>query len=172
GIVAVLIGAFPWFSPSVSMLPPCPPLEILEAAYPVMFRKWALRPDSAGPGQHRGGLGATYEIELLEESAEAFLFGERGRFPPQGVAEGGSAAMNAFAYEQEGGWERPPLASKMLGIRLKRGQAVRLDTPGGGGYGPAAARAPAAVAKDVALGYLTPDTANDAYGTAWQEVDI
>ncbi|MEL7277601.1 MAG: hydantoinase B/oxoprolinase family protein [Pseudomonadota bacterium] len=149
-----------------------PPLEILEAAYPVMFRKWALRPDSAGPGQHRGGLGATYEIELLEESAEAFLFGERGRFPPQGVAEGGSAAMNAFAYEQEGGWERPPLASKMLGIRLKRGQAVRLDTPGGGGYGPAAARAPAAVAKDVALGYLTPDTANDAYGTAWQEVDI
>ncbi|MEL7416853.1 MAG: hydantoinase B/oxoprolinase family protein, partial [Pseudomonadota bacterium] len=80
-----------------------PPLEILEAAYPVMFRKWALRPDSAGPGQHRGGLGATYEIELLEESAEAFLFGERGRFPPQGVAEGGSAAMNAFAYEQEGG---------------------------------------------------------------------
>ena len=149
-----------------------PPLEILEAAYPVMFRKWALRPDSAGPGQHRGGLGATYEIELLEESAEAFLFGERGRFPPQGVAEGGSAAMNAFAYEQEGGWERPPLASKMLGIRLKRGQAVRLDTPGGGGYGPASARAPAAVAKDVALGYLTPDAANDAYGTAWQEVDI
>ncbi|MEL6125589.1 MAG: hydantoinase B/oxoprolinase family protein [Pseudomonadota bacterium] len=149
-----------------------PPLEILEAAYPVMFRKWALRPDSAGPGQHRGGLGATYEIELLEESAEAFLFGERGRFPPQGVAEGGSAAMNTFAYEQEGGWERPPLASKMLGIRLKRGQAVRLDTPGGGGYGPAAARAPAAVAKDVALGYLTPDAANDAYGTAWQEVDI
>ena len=52
-----------------------PPMEILEAAYPVMFRQWALRPDSAGAGQHRGGLGAVYEIELLEEKAEAFLFG-------------------------------------------------------------------------------------------------
>ena len=146
-----------------------PPMEILEAAYPVMFRKWALRPDSAGPGQHRGGLGATYEIEVLEESAEAFLFGERGRFPPQGVAGGDPAAMNAFAFEQDDGWATPPLASKMLGIKLKRGQAVRLDTPGGGGYGPAADRPPEAVARDVALGYLTPEAATQAYGPAWQE---
>jgi N-methylhydantoinase B len=36
-----------------------PPMEILEAAYPVMFRQWALRPDSAGAGRHRGGLGAS-----------------------------------------------------------------------------------------------------------------
>ncbi len=147
-----------------------PPMEILEAAYPVMFRKWALRPDSAGPGQHRGGLGATYEIELLEENAEAFLFGERGRFAPRGVAGGGEAAMNSFAYEQDDDWAVPPLASKMLGIKLKRGQAVRLDTPGGGGYGPASARTPQAVARDVALGYLSADDATAAYGPAWQEI--
>ncbi len=147
-----------------------PPMEILEAAYPVMFRKWALRPDSAGPGRHRGGLGATYEIEVLEESAEAFLFGERGRFAPQGVAGGGEAATNAFAFEQDDGWSAPPLTSKMLGIKLKRGQAVRLDTPGGGGYGPAAERSAEAVAQDVALGYLTPDAATAAYGPAWREV--
>ncbi|MCV6591936.1 MAG: hydantoinase B/oxoprolinase family protein [Silicimonas sp.] len=148
-----------------------PPLEILEAAYPVMFRKWSLRPDSAGAGQHRGGLGASYEIELLEENAEAFLFGERGRFPPQGVAGGDVAAMNEFAFEQDGGWETPPLASKMLGIKLKRGQAVRLDTPGGGGYGPASERAPEAVARDVALGYLSAEMATETYGPAWKEVD-
>ncbi|HEY5210995.1 MAG TPA: hydantoinase B/oxoprolinase family protein, partial [Stellaceae bacterium] len=65
-----------------------PPIEILEAAYPVMFTQWALRPDSGGPGRHRGGLGAIYEIELLEEQADVFLFGERGRFPPRGVAGG------------------------------------------------------------------------------------
>ena len=58
-----------------------PPLEILEAAYPVQFTQWALRPDSGGTGKHRGGLGAVYEIELLEESATAFLFGERGNLP-------------------------------------------------------------------------------------------
>jgi N-methylhydantoinase B len=146
-----------------------PPMEILEAAYPVMFRQWALRPDSAGAGAHRGGLGAIYEIELLEESADAFLFGERGRFPPRGVAGGGDAALNAFCYEQADGWHEPPLASKMLGIKLTKGQAVRLETPGGGGYGQPAARAPQAVARDVALGYLSPEAATETYGPAWRE---
>ncbi len=148
-----------------------PPMEILEAAYPVMFRQWALRPDSAGAGQCRGGLGAVYEIEVLEENgAEAFLFGERGRFSPQGVSGGAEAAKNVFSYEQTDGWHHPPMASKMRGIKLAQGQAVRLETPGGGGYGPAAQRAPAAVARDVALGLLTEDAASRLYGDAWKEV--
>ena len=147
-----------------------PPMEILEAAYPVMFREWALRSDSAGAGAHRGGLGATYEIEVLEEKAEAFLFGERGRFSPNGVAGGDGGAMNVFTYEQDDGWATPPLASKMLGIKLKKGQAVRLETPGGGGYGPASERAPDAVARDVALGYLSPEKATEIYGPSWTEV--
>ncbi len=147
-----------------------PPMEILEAAYPVMFRKWALRPDSAGAGTHRGGLGAVYEIEVLEENgAEAFLFGERGRFAPKGIVEGGDAAMNAFQYEQDDGWHSPPLASKMRGIKLKTGQAVRLETPGGGGYGAASERNPKAVARDVARGLVSDDHADAAYGTQWRE---
>ncbi|MEM7523002.1 MAG: hydantoinase B/oxoprolinase family protein [Pseudomonadota bacterium] len=145
-----------------------PPLEILEAAYPVIFRQWALRPDSAGPGRHRGGQGAVYEIELLEERAEAFLFGERGRFAPQGAAGGAAGAMNRFAYEQDDGPATPPLASKMRGMTLKRGQAVRLETPGGGGYGPPGERDPAAVARDVARGLLTPGAADAAYGAGWR----
>ncbi|MEM0947137.1 MAG: hydantoinase B/oxoprolinase family protein [Pseudomonadota bacterium] len=147
-----------------------PPLEILEAAYPVMFRQWALRPDSAGAGTHRGGLGAIYEIELLEERAQAFLFGERGRFPPQGAAGGAPGAMNVFRFEQDDGWQEPPFASKMLGINLKKGQAVRLETPGGGGYGAPSERSPDIVAADVADGYLTPEAATAAYGAAWKDV--
>ncbi|WP_419908964.1 hydantoinase B/oxoprolinase family protein [Hoeflea sp.] len=146
-----------------------PPMEILEAAYPVMFRQWALRPDSAGAGRHRGGLGAVYEIELLEEKAEAFLFGERGRFPPQGVAGGGTGAMNEFHYEQADGWHQPLLASKMLGIKLVRGQAVRLETPGGGGYGHSAHRSPEAIARDVSLGYLSAEAATETYGPDWKD---
>jgi N-methylhydantoinase B len=69
-----------------------PPLEILEAAYPVRFTQWALRPDSGGAGEFRGGLGAIYEIELLEKQADVFLFGERGRFAPPGVVGGGAGA--------------------------------------------------------------------------------
>jgi N-methylhydantoinase B len=147
-----------------------PPMEILEAAYPVMFKQWALRPDSAGSGMHRGGMGATYEIEMLEESATAFLFGERGRFAPKGAAGGGDAALNVFSYQQADGWHSPPMASKMVGIKLERGQSVRLDTPGGGGYGPAAQRPAADVARDVAGGLINAEKATEAYGPAWKEV--
>ena len=147
-----------------------PPAEILEAAYPVVFRQWALRDGSGGTGMHRGGLGAVYEIELLDDKAEAFLFGERGRFAPKGVAGGGDAARNVFRFEQDDGWHEPPLTSKMVGIQLKKGQRVRLETPGGGGYGAAAKRPAEEVARDVALGYIAADAADDAYGTAWREV--
>ena len=146
-----------------------PPVEILEAAYPVIFRQWALRPDSAGAGTHRGGLGAVYEIELLEESAEAFLFGERGRHAPKGVGGGGEAALNRFTWTAGGETHAPELTSKAVGIRLKRGDRVRLETPGGGGYGPPADRDPAAVARDVALGHLGAEAADAAYGPAWRE---
>ena len=56
------------------------------------------------------------------------------------------------------------MTSKMVGLKLKRGQRVRLETPGGGGYGPAANRDAAAVAEDVRLGYVTEDAAAQDYG--------
>jgi N-methylhydantoinase B len=146
-----------------------PPVEILEAAYPVFFTQWALRPDSGGPGRHRGGLGAIYEIELLEEHAEVFLFGERGRYAPSGVVGGGKAALNKFFYEQADGFHEPPMASKMVGIRIARGQRLRLETPGGGGYGDARTRDPGAVLRDVELGYVTREAAARDYGISVTE---
>jgi N-methylhydantoinase B len=135
-----------------------PPVEVLEAAYPVMFTQWALREGSGGAGAHRGGLGAIYEIELLEANAEAFLFGDRARAAPQGANGGGAGQENHFTYQQDDGpnssnWHAPPMASKMTGIKLKRGQRVRLETPGGGGWGDPAARDPASTARDRKLGY-------------------
>ena len=56
----------------------------------------------------------------------------------------------------------------MRGIKLTQGQAVRLETPGGGGYGAAAARDPKAVARDVALGLISETEADKTYGTAWK----
>ena len=137
-----------------------PPLEILEAAYPVAFTQWALRPDSGGVGKHRGGLGAIYEIELLEESATVFLFGERGKFPPPGVVGGGAGAKNKFAYQsadEETAFpdKTPPLASKITGVKLRRGQRVRLETPGGGGYGNAQERPEELIRNDLAQGYVS-----------------
>ena len=137
-----------------------PPLEILEAAYPVQFTQWALRPDSGGEGENRGGLGAIYEIELLEEEATGFLFGERGKFAPQGVVGGGQGAQNIFSYDSdepdaENGKKYPPLISKITGIPLKKGQRVRLETPGGGGYGDEKKRSKARIDYDLKQGYVT-----------------
>jgi len=137
-----------------------PPLEILEAAYPVAFTQWALRPDSGGAGKHRGGLGAIYEIELLEESATAFLFGERGKFPPPGVVGGSAGAVNKFHYDSDdadavNNKKSPPLVSKITGIKLRKGQRVRLETPGGGGYGKPADRPQHLITNDIVQGYVS-----------------
>jgi N-methylhydantoinase B len=131
-----------------------PPLEILEAAYPVRFTEWSLRQDSGGDGQFRGGLGANYEIELLEQHAEVFIFGERGKSAPKGIAGGKSAARNAFTYQNSGEWKIPPMVSKMVGMKLEKGERVRLQTPGGGGYGLSSDRLPSARERDQALGYV------------------
>ena len=133
-----------------------PPVEISKSLYPVMFTQWALRPDSGGAGRHRGGLGAIYEIEALaEDGAEVFLLGERGKFPPFGVNGGKAAALNRFVYETDRGEATPPLVSKATDVEIRRGQRVRLETPGGGGFGDPVAREPERVARDVRLGYVS-----------------
>jgi N-methylhydantoinase B len=137
-----------------------PPVEILESLYPVMFTQWALRPDSGGPGRHRGGLGAVYEIEVLADGgAEVFLLGERGKYPPFGVNGGGAAARNRFVYETNSGEMTPPLVSKVTDVRIGCGRKLRLETPGGGGFGDPSTREPERVVRDVRLGYVSREAA-------------
>jgi N-methylhydantoinase B len=142
-----------------------PPVEILEAANPVLFTQWALRPDSGGPGLHRGGVGAIYEIEALAPgTTEVALLGERGRFPPFGVAGGGPGATNAFWWESAAGRASPPMASKVVGVSIRQGQRLRLETPGGGGWGDPRLRPTEAVARDIRLGYVSAAAAVRDYG--------
>lgn len=141
-----------------------PPAEILEASYPVMFTQWALRPDSAGAGLHRGGLGAVYEIETLAPTgADVFLLGERGKFAPFGVNGGQPAALNQFHWQSDKGEQTPPMASKIADVKIQQGQRVRLETPGGGGWGAPLMRDPARVARDVRLGYVSVESARRLY---------
>jgi N-methylhydantoinase B len=147
-----------------------PPAEILEAAYPVIFTQWALRPDSAGAGWHRGGLGAIYEIEVLAPGgADVFLLGERGKFAPFGVNGGDPGALNRFSCQTDAGNASPPLSSKVTDVRLRQGQRLRLETPGGGGFGAPRDRDPDAVSRDVRLGYVSSKAARDIYRVATRE---
>ena len=149
-----------------------PPVEILESLYPVMFTQWALRSDSSGPGRNRGGLGAIYEIEALAEGgADVFLIGERGKYPPFGVNGGGPAALNRFIHETDQGETTPPMVSKVTDIRIRRSQRVRLETPGGGGFGDPATREPARVVRDVRFGYISRDAARRDYKVVLRDDD-
>ena len=103
---------------------------------------------------------------MLEENASVFLFGERGKFSPPGVLGGESGAMNKFTYEQDDGPNCPLLASKMNDIKLKKGQILRLETPGGGGYGSPTERDPDAVVLDVSMGYVSQEGAEKQYAVA------
>ena len=109
-----------------------------------------------------------YEVEVLANGADGFFFGERGRHAPQPVGAGKPAALNRFSYrannQDDTVPETPPMTSKQVGIKLQRGGSVRLETPGGGGYGDPLLRDAASVAADVRLGYVSTGMARTMYG--------
>jgi N-methylhydantoinase B len=143
-----------------------PPVEILEAAYPVRFTNWGLRCDSGGAGRHRGGLGAVYEIELRADQAMLVAFGERAIYPAFGVLGGGAGAPNRVVFDQDDGPTTPRLGTKQPAIRLTRGQRVRIESPGGGGYGAPGERALDDIARDLRLGLVSADRAQSDYAIA------
>lgn len=140
-------------------------VELVEARFPLRFQQWSLRPDSGGDGQHRGGLGATYAIELLAPNAVSFFVGDRAVFPPFGVQGGHSAATTDLRYCLDGNFMRPKLKSKADNIQMSRGDVVVLDTPGGGGYGDPKERSITARKRDHLMGYVTKDLTGDAVRT-------
>ncbi|MDQ2733401.1 MAG: hydantoinase B/oxoprolinase family protein [Pseudomonadota bacterium] len=142
------------------------PAEIIEARYPVLFHKWALRPDSGGAGQYRGGLGALYEIELLADWATYSHFGERAESTPSGVAGGMPALGNEVSIRQEAVWEPLKTGAKAAGIPLAKGSRVRLETPGGGGFGSPQGRTAESIQRDLKLGYVSIDAAKHDYPQA------
>jgi N-methylhydantoinase B len=136
-----------------------PPVEIMEQTYPVLYRRYALHEGSGGAGQHRGGFGLDYEIELLRGQARASFVMDHGRVGPQGALGGQDGAVNRVEVIRDGVTLVPEHLSKAQDIALKPGDRVRVRTPGGGGYGPPARRDPALVAEDVRLGRYTAEEA-------------
>ncbi|MFN3823928.1 MAG: hydantoinase B/oxoprolinase family protein [Pseudorhodobacter sp.] len=141
-----------------------PPVEIMEQTYPVLYRRYALHEGSGGAGQHRGGFGLDYEIELLRGSARASFVMDHGRTGPQGALGGQDGAVNRVEVTRGGATFTPEHLSKAQDIALAPGDRVRVRTPGGGGYGDPTTRDPALVAEDVRLGRYTAAEAADRFG--------
>ncbi|KAA2235413.1 hydantoinase B/oxoprolinase family protein [Salinarimonas soli] len=141
------------------------PVEVMEQYYPVLFRRFALREGSGGAGEHRGGFGVHYEVELLRGEARASFVMDHGRFGPPGVLGGCEGARNVVRIHRDGESFTPPHLSKDQNIAIRAGDRVEVMTPGGGGYGDPARRDEAAIARDLKRGYYTPDAAGTLWGT-------
>jgi len=110
------------------------PAEALEYAYPLRVRRYSLRPGSGGAGKFKGGDGIIREIEVLTD-CEVTLLADRRSRGPWGLAGGRDGAPGkAFITRQDGSVE--PMPGK-FSTRLKKGERIRIETPGGGGWGKA-----------------------------------
>ncbi|MBI4458581.1 MAG: hydantoinase B/oxoprolinase family protein [Acidobacteria bacterium] len=108
------------------------PIEALEMAYPVRMRRYSLRHGSGGAGKYQGGDGIVREIEFLTE-ARGTILSDRRRIPPYGL-EGGKAAKPGKNELILRGRKIKPLPSKAV-FTASRGDILRIQTPGGGGWG-------------------------------------
>ena len=140
-----------------------PPIEIMEQNFPILYRRYAIHEGSAGAGQHRGGFGLDYAIELLRGDARASFVMDHGRTGPLGALGGRDGAVNRVEVTRGGQMFVPEHLSKAQDIALQPGDRVRVRTPGGGGYGDPALRDPALVAEDVRLGRYTAGQAAQLY---------
>jgi len=107
------------------------PVEALEAYYPLRVTEYRIRRGSGGAGRFRGGDGLVREVECLVES-EVSILSERRRVAPWGLAGGLPGARGANFLVRRG--RKTPLPGK-LNRTLAAGDRVRIETPGGGGFG-------------------------------------
>ena len=140
-----------------------PSLEATEREWPISWLQFAIREDSAGPGEFRGGCGTHMELELRRPTIVTIL-GDRGKFPPRGILGGGPGALNRVELDVGGTVTTPPLRTRGGPWHLPSGARIRLFSPGGGGYGPATSRPLAAIALDVRAGVVSVAAARKDYG--------
>ena len=122
------------------------PVEMIESEVPLTVTEYALLPDSGGTGRRRGGLGLVREWRVDCEEAVFTANLERFKSRPYGLDGGLPGAPGRLLLIRDG--QETALASKVGNLRLRRGDRVRLETSGGGGFGPPGERPPAEAAAD------------------------
>ena len=141
----------------------------LEAAIDII--EYGLRPDSAGPGKWRGGLGLRFAFRVRQPGSHVLGRGlERFRFRPWGMAGGRPGARTRVVLNPGTPGERD--LGKLDMVALADGDVVSFATPGGGGYGDPFARDIDAVRADVAAGFVSAEFAARDYGVAIRDGEV
>jgi N-methylhydantoinase B len=143
-------------------------VEAYETLFPVRYERIAFAPDTAGPGQWRGGAGVVADIRLLDDCTLTLRATDRTQILPEGVAGGGHGRGGGF-YLNPGTAEQRRLPDKSTNHVAKGGTLLRLSVAGGGGWGDPLARDPALVAGDLRKGLITREGALADYGVVLDE---
>jgi N-methylhydantoinase B len=137
------------------------PIEILESEFPCRIETFAMVADSGGAGEFRGGLAFQRSYELLQDATVVRRY-DRAKFPPNGVAGGKPGSRSRFVIHLGADNEQETPASGRY--ELRAGERFLLQSAGGGGYGDPNKRDRAALARDVAEGYVSAAAAERDYG--------
>jgi N-methylhydantoinase B len=139
------------------------PNEQVEAKFPVVVERYALVPDSGGAGRHRGGLGVE-RVVRARTGVTVNTQSERAHCRPWGLGGGCDGTGNEVALRLGGTWKTDFPNAKVLVAQVKAGDAFRLRSGGGGGYGSPLERPPEDVRHDVKQGYVSVRDAAELYG--------
>ena len=139
------------------------PVEETEQNYPVRITRYSLIPDSDGPGRFRGGLGLCREYLFVDHEPVFTILADRVKFPPWGLFGGGDGKCARYSLISDGGEKE--IGSK-TSLTVRNGERIRMETCGGGGYGPAWERDPERVLRDVREGKVSLSRARECYGVA------
>lgn len=139
------------------------PVEFLEAGYPVTMRAYGIVADSGGPGRYRGGCGIVREYEILAEETMVAIRIDSVKNPPWGI-HGGKSGRHGIAIVNPGTENEVRLDPLSDGNMLKKGDILRIETGGGGGFGHPYDRPAEDVLDDVLGGFVTHQAAKTEYG--------
>ena len=137
-----------------------PPIEVWEALYPWYFEKLELTQDSAGAGEHRGGLGLDIVFEVFEDFSLISTV-ERTKVPGWAAQGGKPGKTNGMTITYPDGTQKK--IAKITNLHLPRGTRIAIHCGGGGGYGDPLKRDPGLVDRDLKEGYISREFAEKNY---------
>ena len=140
-------------------------VELLEHEFPIQIHRYELRPDSAGAGRWRGGLGPVFELEVLDHDAELVLWGEGTQNPSVGLLGADSRRTEVKLARRYLVTDGQAAELQPHGIvPIAAGQRLRTCPAGGGGVGDPLERGADVVREDVANGLVSLEAAREEYG--------